>query len=205
MNFTDEKKNHKFGDFYKLVVLGVSTGGPKALLEIIPNFPEELRVPIIIALHMPQFFITDYSLLLAKKTKLCVKIAEDFEPLRAATIYLARGDYHLIVEHNSCGEPVLRLHDRERVNNCKPSVDLLFESVAKIYKESAIAVIMTGMGEDGARGIKIMKDNGAKTIAQDEDTSVVWGMAGAAVKAKAIDDIIPLNKIGTAILRYLEK
>ncbi|MBN2442692.1 MAG: chemotaxis-specific protein-glutamate methyltransferase CheB [Spirochaetales bacterium] len=180
---------------YDLVAIGVSTGGPEALSIILPALPSDFPIPIVIVLHMPQFFTQTMADELNKKSKLSVKEAQEGEILQAGNVYLARGGKHLILIGADPHAFMLHLDDGPEVNGCKPSVDVFFTSVIDAVKNKVIGIILTGMGEDGVKGIAGLKAKGAKTIAQDADTSIVWGMPGAAVREGVIDEVLPLHVI----------
>jgi two-component system chemotaxis response regulator CheB len=187
-------------DEFDMIVIGVSTGGPEALSHILPELPASFPVPIIIVLHMPQFFTQSMAQELDHKSEMRVKEAEDGEMVQKGSVYLARGGKHLLIKRKDLDQFMLYHDDGPEVNGCKPSVDVFFESVEKVMKQKIIAIILTGMGEDGVKGISRLKERGAVTIAQDSNTSIVWGMPGAAVRAGVIDEVLPVHVIANRLI-----
>jgi two-component system chemotaxis response regulator CheB len=186
---------------FEAVIIGVSTGGPKALVQLIPAFPPSFPLPIIIVLHMPKPFTRPMAEELNKKSFLNVKEAEDGDVIKAGTAYLAPGGVHLILEKGVGNHVVLKTIDTPPENGCKPSVDVLFRSAAQFFKENVISIILTGMGTDGTKGCAELKKQNAWIIAQDKETSVVWGMPGSAANAGYVDEILPLHKIAEQVRR----
>lgn len=189
---------------HKLIVIGVSTGGPKALTRIIPELPANFKLPVVIVIHMPRLFTKTMADELNRKSALTVREAEDGDVLKSGHVYLARGGEHLKVLKGVANQHILLYDDGPPENGCKPAVDVLFRSAAPIYQKAVISVILTGMGEDGVKGMKLLKQHGAKTIAQDEETSVVWGMPGAAVKAGIVDEVLALDEIAGYLMETVK-
>lgn len=183
-----------------IVAIGVSTGGPNALSQVIPSLPGSLRVPVVIVQHMPPMFTAALAESLGRKSALRVCEATDGEKVLAGSVYIAPGGRQMRLERSPRGELVIRITDDAPENNCKPSVDYLFRSVSKLFGASALGVIMTGMGSDGVKGLAVMKEAGAKVIAQDEATCVVYGMPMEAVKAGVVDTVLPLSRIADEIV-----
>ncbi len=181
-----------------IVAVGVSTGGPKALTEVIPRLPADLPVPVAVVQHMPPVFTGALAENLDKKSALAVVEAEDGTPLEAGRVYIAPGGKQMRIGGSSTS-PVVRVTDDPPENHCKPSVDYLFRSVREVFGPKALGVIMTGMGRDGTEGLKEMKKSGAFVLAQDEATCVVYGMPMEAVKAGVVDEILPLEKLAERI------
>lgn len=181
------------------VAIGVSTGGPNALNEVIPKFPAHFKLPIFLVQHMPPVFTKQLADRLNAKSKLLVKEAEDGESVKPGTVYIAPGDFHMKIVKNDNGHTV-RLTQDPPVNSCRPAVDPLFQSLADAYRGRVIAVVMTGMGQDGTNGCKALKAKGAYIIAQDENTSVVYGMPRFVAEAGLADKICPLGMITHSIL-----
>ncbi len=185
-----------------VVAIGVSTGGPTALGTIVPAFPADFPLPILIVQHMPPVF----TRLLAERlqTTTALKVAEAAEGMAVepGKILIAPGDYHMRVRRNGVQTKVV-LDQGPVENSCRPAVDVLFRSVEEVYGGSAISVVLTGMGHDGLRGAQILKASGAWLIAQDEATSVVWGMPGAVVNAGLADCVAPLQGIVPEILKRI--
>ncbi|MEQ8167374.1 MAG: chemotaxis-specific protein-glutamate methyltransferase CheB [Candidatus Eremiobacterota bacterium] len=188
----------------EVVVIGISTGGPNALSVMMPMIPEDINVPILIVQHMPPKFTKTLGDSLNAKCKIRVKEAEDDDMLEPGLALIAPGGKHMIVEKKSF-DTVVKIIDGEPVNNCKPSADVLFYSVDRIYGDRAIAVIMTGMGSDGTKALRDMRKSGAYIIAQDEKTCVVFGMPRAPVEEGLVDIVSPLEDIADEITKALQK
>jgi len=154
----------------------------------------------VIAQHMPPIFTSLLASRLSAKSSLPVRECRAGEPLVPGCIWIAPGDYHMVVNDES-GVVRLRVHQGPRENFCRPSVDVLFRSVAHIYGAKTLAVILTGMGQDGFKGCEELVAEGARVIVQDEATSVVWGMPGFVARAGLAEKILPLDQIGPEILR----
>jgi two-component system chemotaxis response regulator CheB len=183
-----------------LVAIGVSTGGPNALAEVIPRLPADFPAPIVIVQHMPPLFTRLLAERLAAQSQILVHEAQAGAILQAGHAWIAPGDYHLALARNGSGI-ALRLTQEAHENSCRPAVDVLFRSVAQIYGPGALAIIMTGMGSDGARGAAQIREAGGEIFVQDEASSVVWGMPGAVVEAGVADKICPLDQLATEIIR----
>lgn len=187
-----------------LVVIGVSTGGPNALAAMLPLLPRNFPVPVLIVQHMPPLFTKPMADSLAAKCKLTVKEAENDEPLHPSTVYIAPGGRHMKVAKGTNGEPSINITDDPLENNCRPSVDYLFRSVANNFQGNTTAVIMTGMGSDGVLGLRLLRRKHCHIIAQDEASCVVFGMPGEAVKAGIVDALVPLDRIADEIIRSVK-
>jgi two-component system chemotaxis response regulator CheB len=184
---------------YDLCVIGISTGGPKALDELIPQLDTNLPCPIIIVQHMPASFTESLVQKLNEETLLQVSEVKGGEKLNAGHIYIAQGGKHLVLREALEGGFYLAINDTPPVNNCKPSVDVLFRSVAAIFKGKVLAIVMTGMGRDGTDGVRMLKRKGALCLIQDEASSVVWGMPGSIYESGLADEVIPLNQLSARI------
>lgn len=185
----------------EIVAIGVSTGGPVALQAVLGKLPESFDLPILIIQHMPPLFITVLVETLNSKSRLPVVEIQSNQPLSNGVVHIAPGGYHTkLIKRPGSGVPITVLTKDPPENFCRPSVDYTFRSLAEHYRGRVLAVIMTGMGKDGVTGLKALKRYGAKTIAQDEASSVVFGMAMEAVNAQVIDQIVPLSKIADAIV-----
>ncbi len=183
----------------KIIAIGASTGGVEALIQVLSKFPENCP-PTVITQHMPAAFTKSFAQRLDRVCKPRVKEAEDGDRLEIGRVYLAPGgDQHLEIGNPSA--PACRLVERGPVNGHRPSVDVLFDSVASLAGGRAVGIILTGMGRDGARGLMNMRQAGATTIGQDEKTSVVYGMPRVAYEIGAVATQLPLNEIGEEILR----
>ncbi len=189
---------------YELVVVGVSTGGPEALSKIVPALPASFRVPVVIVLHLPKEFTKSLVDDLNQKSVLTVKEANEGERVAPGKVYLAKGGTHLLVRRDVQKNLIFRVSDEAPRQGCKPSADVLFESAAKACPDAVIAVMLTGMGTDGVEGLRELKKVGAKVIAQDETSSVVWGMPGSAVRANLVDHVRPLGSIVRRLSSLLE-
>jgi two-component system chemotaxis response regulator CheB len=182
-----------------IVVIGISTGGPNALRQILPLLPKEFPVQIAIVQHMPAGFTYEFAKNLNNICNLEVKEAEDNDILSPGRIFIAPGNRHIIFEKKQLAT-VIRLDDSSPVNGHKPSADVLFESTANIFGHNALACIMTGMGKDGADKIGNILNKGGITIAQDQESSVVFGMPKVAILNKNIQIVKPLNKIAESFI-----
>ncbi len=186
----------------KVVAIGVSTGGPNALGVVIPQFPADFPLPILIVQHMPPLFTRLLADRLQATGKLKVEEATDGSAVAPGTVYIAPGDYHLQVAKKN-GNAVISLDQSPPENSCRPAVDVLFRSVGQVYGPAAVSAVLTGMGQDGLRGVEVLKAKGAFVIAQDEASSVVWGMPGAVVSAGLADCVVPLESIVPTILKQI--
>lgn len=186
---------------YRLVVIGASAGGPEAVKTILSNFPSNFPLPILLVQHIDKHFTEGYRLWLQSFTTLPIIQATTNQALQAGTVYLAPGEHHLVVKAigfiTLTTDPPIRGH--------KPSVASLFESAATIYGGSVIAVILSGMGADGAKELKSLKDQGALTFAQNEESCLVYGMPGEAVRMGAAIITANPQNIALKILNALKK
>ncbi len=189
---------HRQYDTRKVIVMGSSTGGTEAIRDVLQSIPDNAP-PILLAQHIPAAFSASLALRLDSKSKVKVQEASTGMKLEPGHAYLAPGDFHLEVKERG-GYLVTFLNDSEKVNGHKPSVDVLFDSVVKCVGKHAVGVILTGMGNDGAQGLKNILDAGGATFAQDEATSVVWGMPGSAVRLNAAQKILPIQNIARVLL-----
>ena len=185
----------------RVLLIGSSTGGPQALNTIISRIgPLVDTVPVLITQHMPPMFTTILAEHLARSAERPAHEAADGEPIRPGTIYLAPGGRHMRVAQHD-GAAMIALDDGPLVNFCRPAVDPLFASAARVYGCSALALILTGMGTDGANGAGDIAAAGGSVIAQDEGTSVVWGMPGSAAHAGVCSAVLPLDEIAPRLVR----
>jgi len=182
----------------EVLAIGISTGGPNALREVLPRLDKSLPLPILVVQHMPPGFTEEFAKSLNKICALEVSEAKDGDIIKPGRILIAPGSFHLEVEKRPLAN-VARLSTAEPVNGHRPSVDVLFSSVAKHYGGRAMAVIMTGMGKDGAREIGAIHSKGGITIAQDEESSVVFGMPKVAIEQGSIQYVIPLRDMAEKI------
>ncbi|MFP4431045.1 MAG: chemotaxis response regulator protein-glutamate methylesterase [Spirochaetaceae bacterium] len=182
----------------RLIAFGVSTGGPNALRKVFAEFPADIPAPIVVVQHMPAGFTEEFAKSLDKICSLSVRQAEDGALAEAGTIHIAPGNKHLSVERRHQGA-LLRLSDDPPRNGHRPSVDVLFHSVAKEYGNNALAVIMTGMGRDGADGMAEIRKRGGLTVGQDQETSIVYGMPRVAYEMGAVEHQVPLSQIAQVV------
>jgi two-component system chemotaxis response regulator CheB len=185
----------------RVLVIGSSTGGPQALMSVVTDLAPLIdRYPVLITQHMPPTFTTILAEHLARSSKRPAHEAVDGEIIKAGQIYLAPGGRHMRVARHGA-DAVIALDDGPPVNFCKPAVDPLFTSAAEFWQGGTLAVVLTGMGSDGMRGGKDIVAAGGSVIAQDEATSVVWGMPGAAANAGICAAVLPLNQIAPKLVR----
>ena len=184
----------------QVVAIGVSTGGPDALARLLPSLPADLPVPVVIAQHMPPIFTAMLAARLSARTSIPVRECKSGEALTAGCIFIAPGDFHMVTS-NENGVVRLIAHQGPKENFCRPSVDVLFRSVADVYGARTLAVILTGMGHDGLKGCELLSSLGARILVQDEASSVVWGMPGFVARSGLAEKILPLNQIGAEIVR----
>jgi two-component system chemotaxis response regulator CheB len=186
-----------------VLAIGVSTGGPAALDVLLPALPDNFPLPVLIVQHMPELFTRLLAERLNGRCRLAVREAAEGDPVRAGTIYIARGNWHMeVLAAASGGSPAtLRINQGPPENHCRPAVDVLFRSLAAVYGSSVLAVVLTGMGSDGTAGCRLIRGQGGTVLAQDEATSTVWGMPGAVAHAGLAHKVLPLNAIVPEILR----
>ncbi len=187
-----------------VVAIGVSTGGPNALSEVFAQLPATFPVPILIVQHMPPVFTRLLAERLGSKSPLAVSEAAGGERLEPGRAFLAPGNFHLTVERDAAAVR-LRLNQDPPENSCRPAADVLFRSVAAVYGPGALGVVLTGMGYDGLRGSEAIREAGGQVLAQDEATSVVWGMPGFVTRAGLADQVVPLGGVAAEILRRVRK
>lgn len=186
-----------------VLVIGVSTGGPNALAKVIPEIPADLNVPILIVQHMPPTFTKSLANHLNVKSKIPVFEAEDGQLVEKNKVYIAPGGKHMIIKKDSTNS-VIAITDTPPVNSCKPSVDVLFESVPSVYNANVLSVIMTGMGSDGMNGVKYLKNTGCYSITQTEDSCVVYGMPRAVDEAGLTDESVHLDNLSARIYSLIK-
>jgi two-component system chemotaxis response regulator CheB len=184
-----------------IVLIGVSTGGPAALAEVLPAFPARLGAPLLIVQHMPRHFTEALAQRLQTKASIQIKEAQDGETALVDCAYLAPGGRQMKVEPGPRGEIVIRITDDPPENACRPSVDYLFRSVALHFPGRSIAAILTGMGNDGTEGMRMLKRGGSVNLAQDEASCVVFGMPKEAIGAGVVDTVVPLSQMAANIVR----
>jgi two-component system, chemotaxis family, protein-glutamate methylesterase/glutaminase len=184
------------------IAIGVSTGGPSALTTLLPAFPADLAVPIFIVQHMPPLFTKLMAERLAAKCQIPVTEAVTGALVQPGTATIAPGDFHLVVRREA---NLVRLATNQNPpeNSCRPSVDVLFRAIAQVYGAKSLAIVLTGMGQDGLRGCQWIRDVGGRIFVQDKESSVVWGMPGAVANAGLADRVLPLNQMTDEILRQV--
>ncbi len=198
------KRPEKTTQLKYVVVIGISTGGPRALSAILPEFPADLPAAVVIVQHMPPGFTKSLAERLDERCSLAVKEAENNDSLQAGHAYIAPGDYHLTFEGED-RDILIKLQKTPPVGSFRPSVDVTMKSLAESNADSVIGVIMTGMGSDGSRGLLELKNRkNAYIIAQDESTSIVFGMPRSAIELDIVDEIVPLQKIPSCIMNQME-
>jgi two-component system chemotaxis response regulator CheB len=187
-----------------VLAIGASTGGPNALGTLLPGLGNDFPIPIVIVQHMPPLFTRFLAERLSAKGGPPVREAVDGDGLSPGYAWIAPGDYHMRLESTASN---VRVHlDRSaHVHSCRPSVDVLFESVAEVYGAGALGVVLTGMGQDGLRGCERLVTAGSRVLAQDEATSVVWGMPGMVARANLADRVLPLDQLANEILQRVAR
>ena len=189
----------------EIVTIGISTGGPNALARMMPMLPGDLGVPLVIVQHMPPVFTKSLANSLNAKCALTVKEAQDGEPLQPNVAYIAPGGKQMKLVASTDGlNRLIKLTNDPPENSCKPSADYLFRSVADYYVGRTTAVIMTGMGSDGTRGLQVLKQKGAMIIGQNEASCVVYGMPKAPAEMGLTDIVVPLDKIAGEIVKSVK-
>lgn len=184
------------------IVIAASTGGPNALAEIISQLPIVLPVPIFIVQHMPPIFTHALAERLSRLSGLSVKECDSLAKVRPAEIWLAAGGFHMMIERTADGVFVKPdLSDPE--NFCRPSADVLFRSACNVYGKRVLGVVLTGMGQDGGEGCRLIHAVGGPILAQDELSSVVWGMPGFVCRERLANEVLPLKNIANAIWQYI--
>jgi two-component system, chemotaxis family, protein-glutamate methylesterase/glutaminase len=184
----------------EIVLVGVSTGGPAALVRVLPLLPRDVGVPIVVVQHMPPVFTQSLAESLASRCTLPVREAADGEKLEPGTVLIAPGGKQLRLVGGADGAVRAQTSDDPPENNCRPAVDYLFRSAANNLPGRSMAVILTGMGNDGTLGLRLLRRHGCFTIAQDESTSVVFGMPKSAIEAGMVDAVLPIDAIAGKIL-----
>jgi len=177
------------------ITIASSTGGPDALARVLGTLPANLPVPVLVVQHMPPVFTRMFAERLDRSCAVHVVEAADGMAVTAGTVYIAPGDRHLTVTGRGPAVTA-RLTEGPPENSCRPAADVLFRSVAEVYSGSTLAVVLTGMGQDGKRGAEVLRAAGAEILVQDQATSVVWGMPGAVAGAGLADAVLPLTEIG---------
>ena len=187
-----------------VIAIGVSTGGPTALAQLIPSLPGDLPVPVAIVQHMPPIFTRLFAQRLDRASALTVVEGQPGMGLEPGLVVVAPGDSHLLVADGRRG-PVVATNQEPRQNGCRPAVDVLFRSAAAVFGDRVLACVLTGMGQDGLRGSERLRAAGAEIVVQDDATSVVWGMPGAVATAGLADRVLPLPQIAADLTDALRR
>lgn len=183
------------------IAIGISTGGPVALGKLLPLLPADLGVPVLVVQHMPPVFTRLLAERLNSNCALTVVEGKAGMKVEPNTVYIAPGAFHMTVRKNHDGSCVLDTNTEPMENSCRPAVDVLFRSAAKTYGSGLLTAVLTGMGYDGTKGAEVVRAAGGYVIAQDEASSVVWGMPGSVVHAGLADDVIPLDRVAQTLTR----
>ena len=186
-----------------VLAIGVSTGGPEALDLLLPALPANFPLPVLVVQHMPELFTKLFAQRLDGQCRLRAREAAEGDSVRAGTIYIARGNWHMeVLAASRPGQPpTLHLNQGPLENHCRPAVDVLFRSAAAVYGSGVLALVLTGMGSDGLAGCRAIRERGGSVLVQDEATSTVWGMPGAVANAGLAHQVLPLQAIVPEILR----
>ena len=185
-----------------IVAIGSSTGGPKALIQVFGKMPSSMNVPIVVTQHMPPIFTKTLAEQIDASSDWVCHEAQDREELEPGKILIAPGGFHMTVQKVGM-KVVARLNQEPPVNFCRPAVDPMFNSVAEAFGESTLAVVLTGMGSDGTSGGRAIADKGGTVLAQDEETSVVWGMPGAAAMAGVCSKLVALGDVAGEVEKHV--
>jgi two-component system chemotaxis response regulator CheB len=186
----------------RIIAIGSSTGGPQALLEVLRDMAASVKLPILITQHMPATFTTLLAEHIERATGVPCAEGKDGETITGGRIYLAPGNFHMMVERAGAGS-VIRLNQNPPENFCRPSVDPMLRSMAPLYGASLLTIILTGMGSDGQKGAAEVVQAGGTVIAQDEATSVVWGMPGAVATSGLCSAVLPIKEIGPSVRKLV--
>ncbi|MBR1572760.1 MAG: chemotaxis-specific protein-glutamate methyltransferase CheB [Lachnospiraceae bacterium] len=194
------------GNKGKLIALACSTGGPQALHNLIPMIPGRMNVPLVLVQHMPEGFTAALAERLDRSSQVSVKEAEDGEVLKPGYVYIAPGGRHLELSENRSGEVIVNILNTPPVNSLRPCADVMYDSIQKLHYDEIICVVLTGMGADGSRGIRDLKQfKKTYVISESQETCVVYGMPKAVEQSGLSDEVEPINKIADAIMRRLEE
>lgn len=186
---------------WSAIAIGASTGGPKILTEIMDSLPDNKQTsPIFIVQHMPKGFTTAFAQRLDSICSLKVVEAQNGERIQKGHVYIAPGDFHMTIQKQQ-----IVLDQREKHLGVRPSVDYLFSSAARVYKDELLSIILTGMGKDGTKGMKDTKKYGGVNIAQDKESSIIFGMPGSAIHNGVIDQVLPLKEIINQLNELLKR
>lgn len=195
----------KFAKGERVVAIGTSTGGPRALQEILTKIPAPFPSGILIVQHMPPGFTKSLAERLNSLSAIRIKEAEHGDVIRPGLALIAPGDYHMRVERMANRQVRVNISQDALIGGHRPAVDPLFLSVAEVYSEHTVGVVLTGMGHDGTIGLKAIKEHGGHTIAEDQSTAIVYGMPRAAKESGAVDKMVPLPLVASTIIEYVSK
>ncbi|MCR3757758.1 chemotaxis protein CheB [Clostridium felsineum] len=187
-------------DNIEAVVIGASTGGPKALYKVITKFPKNMNVPVFVVQHMPVGFTKAFADRLNENSEMEVREATDGEVYRRGVVYVAPGGYHMELDSSSR----IKLTTEPPIWGVRPAVDKLFISASKIYKSHIVSAVLTGMGKDGSNGTEIIKNNGGVTISESETTCVIYGMPKAAFETGKVDIVLPIENVADEITKIVQ-
>jgi two-component system chemotaxis response regulator CheB len=204
----DERKHKGIIETENVLCIGASTGGPQTLAQLIPQLPSDIPAGVLIVQHMPPVFTKSLAERLNTNTQIPVKEAEDGEEILPGMGFLAPGDFHMKITEKQIGGKIKRfisLNKEDRLYGVRPSVDITFSSAATVFGSRTVGVLLTGMGQDGAHAMGLIKAKGGYTIAQDKTTSIIFGMPDAAIKLGVVDEILPLEKIASQAMIALQK
>ena len=190
---------------FTAVAIGISTGGPNALGVLIPQLPADLPVPVLVVQHMPPGFTASLAEHLARRSRIRVKEATEGEAVLAGCVYIAPGGMHMVLRRLPTGDLIVGLNEQPPVNSCRPSVDVLFRSMAAHIEGPVLAIIMTGMGSDGCDGVRTLKRHAAYCLTQSEKTCVVYGMPLAVDEAGLSDERLPLESLAPRIVQLARR
>ena len=188
----------------KILAVGSSTGGPQALLEFFKGLSPSINIPVVLTQHMPATFTAILAQHLSKMTDWDCREGVDGEELKTGTIFLAPGEYHMVIAEKD-GKKVIHLNQDPPENFCQPAVDPMLRSVVKNFGSNVLTVILTGMGADGQKGCDEVVKSGGTVVAQDEETSVVWGMPGAVAMAGMCSAVLPLKELAPHVMNFISK
>lgn len=187
-----------------VVTIGISTGGPSALTQVIPALPKDLGVPVLIVQHMPPLFTESLARNLDRQSALAVSEGVEGEVLGAGHVYIAPGGKHMVIRRRpESGVISIGVNENPPENNCRPAADVLFRSVAAVYGKNALAVVMTGMGSDGCEGARVIRRQGGMVLAQEETTCVIYGMPRAVIEGGLADEVVALNEVAKRIVAHV--
>lgn len=183
---------------FSAVVIGASTGGPKALVQLVRSFPASLTVPVFIVQHMPKGFTASLAERMNRESNVPVVEASQDMPIQGGSVYLAPGDYHMTVKGKH-----IHLNTNEKIHGVRPAVDTLFLSAAQVYRSRLLGVLLTGMGKDGSNGMAKIKEQGGYNLVQDKESSVVFGMPGSAIARGVVDEVLGLEELAQRLNQWM--